>query len=609
MTNPAIRAQLDRMLASKTFAKSGRQAQFLRFIVERAAEGNGEPAKEYTIAVDVFARSADYNPQIDSLVRVEASKLRTRLAKYYQTEGREDPVRIEIPLGGYAPVFHDQSASARAPTSSRRYLFWAVGAAMITAAVLVPWRPGTGVIAPAPPVSVAVLPFNDLSPESDQAFFCDGVTEELTHALARLRGLRVPSTQSSSRYRGRSVDVRQVGKDLNVHAVLEGSVRREGNRIRLTAQLIETRAGFHLWSETYDREVQHVLEVQREIASAIAREFHIDLTGDRRALVRPHSADIEAYQFYLRAAHLAADGEPESVTHAVEHYRMALARDRGYALAWAGLSLAYATLLDLDMGPWQRILANCRETAFKAVSLAPALAESQQAMARYLLYGEWDWHGAARGFRRAMEFDPSYVEARYEYARTMNVIGRHQEAVEELRRGIALDPTAGILWHELGNSYIKAGRYDEAAQPLAVARKLVKRAPAYATMLGMVAVGRGHYAEAIPHFQEAMRILPGLVWPEAYLGYCYARLGRVAEASAVVKRLAAPTPNRSLPEFEIGAIYAGLGQTDRAFEWLHRAYRRRSSAMAKVNVDLRMQTLRSDPRFASLLKRMRLIGE
>jgi tetratricopeptide (TPR) repeat protein len=290
----------------------------------------------------------------------------------------------------------------------------------------------------------------------------------------------------------------------------------------------------------------------------------------------------------------------------VEQYRMALARDRSYALAWAGLALAYATLFDLDMAPWQEILANCRTSAFKAVSLAPALAESQQAMGRYLVYGQWDWKGAARAFRRAMELDPSYVEARYEYARTMNLLGRHEEAIEELRRGIALDPTANVLWHELGNSYIKAGRYDEAAEPLATAGRLTKRSPGNATMLGMVAIGKGQYTQAIAHFREAMRILPGLVWPEAYLGYCYAKTGQVTEAYAVLKKLNKATPDRALPEFEIAGIYAGLSQNDRAFEWLERAYARRSSAMAKINVDLRTQTLRGDPRFVSILKRMGL---
>jgi TolB-like protein len=260
LTSADIRAQLEQVLASRTFAGSGRQAQFLRFIVERAAEGHLEPAKEYAIAVDVFGRSADYNPQIDSLVRVQASKLRNRLTKYYQTEGQEDSIRIEIPRGGYAPVFHDQAVSAEPSSPSRRRYIWAAGlsAAVITAGSFL--RPRRSASTPAPPVSIAVLPFTDLSSARDQGFFCDGVTEELTHTLARLNGLRVPSTISSSRYRGSGVDARQVGKDLNVHAVLEGSVRREGNRIRLNAQLIETRGGFHLWSETYDREVGDVLE-------------------------------------------------------------------------------------------------------------------------------------------------------------------------------------------------------------------------------------------------------------------------------------------------------------------------------------------------------------
>lgn len=607
MTSEAIRAQLGRVLKSKTFAGAGRQAQLLRFIVQRVADGELEPAKEYTIAVDVFARGEDYNPQIDSLVRVEAAKLRSRLAKYYETEGKEDPIRIEIPRGAYAPIFHEQAPPPRRDLPSRRWLVYAggTGAAMIAAAIFLRPR-ARSVPTPAPPVSIAVLPFADLSPGLDQAFFCEGVTEELTHALGRTSGLRVRSATSSSRYGGGNVDIKKVGEELNVQAVLEGSVRREGNHIRLTAQLIETRGGIHLWSETYDRETTDVLEVQREIAVAIAREFHIELTGDRRALVRPHSPDIDAYQFYLRAAHLAAKGDPQSVAQAVEHYRMALAEDSKYALAWAGLSLAYATLFDLDVGPWQEILANCREAALKSASFAPELAESQQAMGRYLLYGEWDWNGAAAAFRKAMELDLSYIEARYEYARTLNLIGRHDEAIDVLRRGIELDPTSNKLLIELGNSYIKARRYDEAAEPLALARRLVKRSVGYSTMLGMLAIGREQYTEAISHFEEAIQINPELIWPQAYRGYCYAKLGQVAEASVVLKKLEGTASNRALPEFEIGVIYAGLGQTDRAFEWLERAYRRRSSAIAKIQVDIRTQSLRHDPRFVSLLKRMRL---
>jgi tetratricopeptide (TPR) repeat protein len=242
------------------------------------------------------------------------------------------------------------------------------------------------------------------------------------------------------------------------------------------------------------------------------------------------------------------------------------------------------------------------------VSLAPELAESQQAMGRYLLYGEWDWNGAARAFRKAVDLDRSYVDGRYEYARTMNVIGRHEEAIEELRRGIELDPTANKLWIELGNSYIKARRYDEAAHPLEMAGRLVKRSAGNSTMQGMIAIGKEQYSQAISHFDEAARINPGLIWPQAYRGYCFAKLGQGAEASAVIGSLQNITPNRALPEFEIAAIYAGLGRSDHAFEWLERAYSRRSSAMAKIKVDVRTQALRGDPRYISLLRRMRLGG-
>ena len=293
ITPEAIRTQLEKILAAESFAGSERLRRFLRFTVEQALEGRADQLKEYVLAVEVFDRKKSFDPRLESIVRVEAGRLRARLKKYYETEGRDDPVQIDYGKGSYIPVFEWRGRSA-SPAWRRLLGYWK--AAVVTAVLLLEvvthepaslfWRNlSRGEPGRPPPTSIAVLPFADLSPQNDQEYFSDGLTDELINRLSRIEGLRVVARTSSFQFKGKAQDIRKIGKELNVGGALEGSVRKTGNRLRITAQLVDVSDGFHLWSQMYEREMKDIFEVQGEIAQAIVDSLKIKLVGAARPAV------------------------------------------------------------------------------------------------------------------------------------------------------------------------------------------------------------------------------------------------------------------------------------------------------------------------------------
>ncbi len=284
----AIRAQLEKILATESFAGSERLSRFLRFTVEQALQGRPDQLKEYVLGVEVFDRKKSFDPRLESIVRTEAGRLRAKLKEYYEIPGRNDPVRIDYGKGSYVPVFEWRE---RTPSASRRWFLrhWKTAAA-VTAVLLLEvlthgpaslfWRnlsrgdPGRPL-----PSSIAVLPFADLSPQKGQEYFSDGLTDELISRLSQVQGLRVVARTSSFQFKGKTQDIRKIGKELNVEGVLEGSIRKAANRFRITAQLVDVADGFHVWSQSYEREMKDVLEVQGEIAQAIVESLKAKLIG------------------------------------------------------------------------------------------------------------------------------------------------------------------------------------------------------------------------------------------------------------------------------------------------------------------------------------------
>jgi TolB-like protein/Flp pilus assembly protein TadD len=602
----AVEAAVERITASRTFARAGRAANLLRYVVERTAAGRQADIKEYTIAVELFRRE-DYNPKVDSTVRVEAGRLRELLAKYYETEGRDDPVRVEIPKGSYAPVFHQIPAPSPAPSNRARVFRVGVASAVLAAALaaVVVWRWGTSTAPVAHPTSrpltIAVLPFADLS-RSEDPHLCDRLTEELILGMTEIEGLRVAARSSVMPYKGREKDVRSIGRELQVQAVLEGTVNRENDRIRVTAQFIDADDGLHLWSETFESDAGSNLE--RELSGRIVRSFRTNLGGTRRALVQARSRNREASHYYLRGAYHYGAAQ---LSKAAEHFRAASAADSGYAPAWAGLANTLVFMADWREAKPMDTLPVAVQAARRAVALDASLADAQQAMGRVHVYFEHDWAGAEKAFRRAIELDPAYTEARIDYARLVLVPrGRFDEAVGQYQRAAAIEPgtNRNVIQNSLANAYIKARKYDNAGPYIQTSLRLAPQAPSIFVMQGLAAIGKGDLAAALGHFQRSNSLRPSS-WALGHIGHTLARLGRVEEAQQVIGELQAMSAKVS-PEYELALIHAALGDKDRAFAALDRACADLSPALLWVRVDFLLDGLHGDPRFASLLKRMRL---
>jgi TolB-like protein/Tfp pilus assembly protein PilF len=592
----AVSAALGRVSASKTFARAERHRSLLRHLVEKTVSGRSDEIKESTLALEVFGRDS-YDPQIDSQVRVEVAKLRSRLERYYAGEGSEDAVRIEIPKGHYEPVFHGElpTPDPVAPPNRHPRMAWLAFSVVVAGALLLGvWLPHRSPAMPFRP-GIAVMPFEDLSAAHDQEYFCSGINEELISDLNALQIFRVLPRSSVRQYRGRPADPRQVGRDLGVQAMVEGSVRTDGDRFRVSVRLVDTREGFQIWSDTYDHAAGNLLETQREIAGAVAKSFHMELPETRLALVRRRPQNSEAYLHYLRASYYYSS-EP---SRAVEFYRAAVAADPSYASAWAGLAASWNRL-----GEWLEVpFAKAREEAIgaadRAIALDPQLAEAQYAWAVTRLYYLRDWRAADQAFRKAAELDPMNTDIRWDYARMILAnTGRYREAEDLLRVGIAIEPYREALQEQMAATLIREGRAEAALPYLDEARRIAAHAPSPLLMQAIAAHGLGRFDEALRKFQEVLK-MQRTVRVLGYFGFTLATVGRASEARAMIDELTARTP---IPEYEVAAIYAGLGQKDRALTGLESAVRAFAHSTLWMKADYRFESLRGDARFAGLLR-------
>jgi adenylate cyclase len=357
--------------------------------------------------------------------------------------------------------------------------------------------------------SVAVLPFADMSAAGDQEYFADGMAEEILNALVRVPDLRVTSRTSAFAYKNTDKDLREIAEDLDVSAILEGSVRRDSSRVRVTAQLIDARTGFHMWSETYTREQRDLFAIQDEIARSIARALRVSLlpATAEAAMVQPTTGDPEAYDEYLRGRFEFQRRTPESLLAAIDHFDRATRLDPDFALAWAGLGLTYALVPYYGRAiPFETALAKASEAADRAVTLDPGLPQAHAAVGQALPFG----FARAGAFRRAIELDSLYAEAHQWLGETLSQMGRHAEAVEEGRIAIELDSMSRAANLDYGRSLMRAGRLDEAAAQF---RKMMVRDPTWTSGWGNLAnvyVDAGQYDSARIAIEQSARLKP--IW-------------------------------------------------------------------------------------------------
>jgi adenylate cyclase len=607
----AARRQLERLLGSAGFARNERLSRFLQFIVERHLEGKDEELKESVIGVEVFDRSPDYNPKKDAIVRIEAGRLRARLGEYYAEAGKLDELVIELPKGGYVPVIRPSERMPEVatpltiaqpePPRRRRWVgtkFWVgagLAAIVVVALAAMNWR---RFYREAQPIPIAVLPLMNLNQDPADDYFADGLTSEIIRNLSIIEGLAVRSEASTFALKSKSLTARDAGQLLEADYLLEGSVLRSGEQLRINVQLVRVSDDFPLWSEKYEREMKDIFSIQDEISRGIVNNLRLKLGRGRRK----YETSTEAYDLYLRARAQDARFDRPVLRQSVPLYEQAIAKDPNFAPAYAGLAEAHAELSGNTNFDIPREVKQMHAAAEKAIELDPLSAESYDALgAAYARDGKWEQ--SEKSFLRALELQPQRANSHTHFASLYLLpLGRLEEAIAQLHIAERSDPLAPEVHYFLWDTLADAGRYEEAAKSC---EKLPPEQSAKnrCTFETQVLLGK---AREVVEFFEAKQAKPeDLVEKNLQsrtpLGCAYARLGRREEAESL-----APRENGG----EGGAeIFSCLGDKDRVFEILDR-----NSVVGPIRMGyflLRVDRanrglLQGDPRLTALRKKVGL---
>jgi len=461
--------------------------------------------------------------------------------------------------------------------------------------------------------SIAVLPFTNLSADKDQEYFCDGMAEEIISALAQVEGLRVVARTSAFSFRGKKADVREIGRRLNVGAVLEGSVRKAGSRLRITAQLVNVADGYHFWSEKYDRDIggsccpEDIFCIQDEISLAIVGKLKVKLLGgEKTRILKRHTNDLDAYNFYLKGRYFWGKRTEESLNKSIEYFNQAVEKDPEYALGHAGLADSYITLQDYSLLSPKPLRQRAKEAARKALKVDPTLAEAHNSLA-HVMFREWDWEGAEKEHRRAIELNPNYASAHHWYALLLSYAARFDEAIAEMKKAWELDPLSLIINRNLGLVLYFARRYDKAGEQL---QKTLEMDPTFSlahATLGLAYLQKSMYQEALVELQKESDLRGGSdAVVEVWRGIACVKVGKRSEAYGILDDLLKRAKQAYVSPVLLAVLYLALGENDQGFERLDRAYRERDSRLLEIKVLPEFDGVRSDPRFKELLKKVGL---
>lgn len=582
LSSQLICRELEKIVSSGTFRLAAAQRDFLRYAVAEELEGRGHLIKEYSIGISVFRKDESFDPRLDSIVRTEARKLRARLARYFETEGKADPIRIHFPIGRYTPVFSEVSRADLTPAdrSSRQA------------------------------VRLVVLPFVSQGPDKRDEFFSDGLTDELTHAFARIEGLEVVARTSAFQFKGQFIDVREIGRRLHVHAVIEGSVKTARHRMRVITQLADALNGHTVWSQSYDRRPTDRFALQQELSTAITGELAAHF---RRASLRASKSGNDdklllspkVYEEYLRGQYFSNRYTAEDYEAAIGCFQQAIGEESTYARAYTGLAYCYVMLPFFKAALSAEFIPKIRAAASRALEMDPTIGEAHIALAIPKIY-DFDWSGAGEEFRKGLELCPSDLAGQAWYGTYLLNIGRGEEGLLAHKRVFEADPAAPLAAHNYALALHFSHRYEEA---VAQYRKALALNPSHAQAhagLGVSCVQKGSYTRGIAELKSAERHTRGLGRVTATLAYAYAKSGNRDKAAETLNRFLDRFEPASFPALMIAEIYIGLGEKDRAFEWIHRAIDQKDLSVF-LKSDPLYDPLRKDPRFTALLKRTNLL--
>lgn len=574
-----VRQQLDRMLAAATFQQVDRLRRFLNFVVLETLAGRHDELKEYVVGIQVFGKEASFDPRSDPVVRVQARRLRARLDRYYAEEGQADEVLIELPKGGYSPVFSRREASV----ARRRSL-------------------STSIVSRN---TACVLGFADDSAAGELAYFCRGLRDEVIHRLSSLANLRLLAWDGHDS--GDRPSRHQSGGEAAV--LITGSVRSADDRVRVTTQFLDGATGCYLWSTSIDGAIGDVFGTQERVAAAVAEKLESQLVELSTGNHRPGTVNLAAYNLYLQGRYHMSQRTEEGLRKAVEFFEKSLAEDAEYGRAHSGLSDAYALLAHYGViGPaeaWTKVAA----TAASAVMLDSNSAEAHTSLAHAKATQDWDWQGAEQGFRRAMALDPRYATAPHWYSTTVLVpTGRIDEAVSRMLVAQSLDPVSTIIARDLATMYYYKRDYDTALERCDNAVTLNPRFPMTYLTLALVQEQRNELDESEAALERAVHLAPRSPKPNGALARLFAITGRRRQAFKMLHDLEALAKDRYVSPFEFASLHFCLDQLEESREWLARAIDDRNFELLAIKADPRYVSLRAHPQLAPLIARVGVVA-
>jgi TolB-like protein/thioredoxin-like negative regulator of GroEL len=447
------------------------------------------------------------------------------------------------------------------------------------------------------------MPLTNLSGDSGKEYFADGMTEALTTELARLGALRVISRTSAMQYKGARKSVPEIAKELSVDGIVEGSVVRSGQRVKIDVKLIRAGSDQHLWAQTYVKDLTDILVLQSDVARDIAKQVQITLSAsDTARLASPAKVNPEAHDAYLRGRYYWAKGEREDLETARKHFEEALQKDPKYAAAYAGLADYYSVLPFYTNARPDEVFPKAKENVTKALEFDSSLAEAHGTKAYISTYYDWDWQTAQQEFQQALALNPNDGTLRHRYSRYLSSVGRVPEALAEIERARLLDPSDLVIKANVGVIYFFDRQYDRAIEEL---QKVLRDHPDFSTAhwgLGLAYAQKGNFAEALPEIEKAAqrRGTNSL----ASLAHLYGLMGRKKEANDILSELKKRAEKQDVSDYQIALVYIGLGEKEAAVEALEQAYRERSTLMSYLKMDPRLDPLRDNSKFQELLRNM-----
>lgn len=453
---------------------------------------------------------------------------------------------------------------------------------------------------------VAVLPFRNISPDPQDEYFADGMTEELISTLSKIRGLRVIARTSVMQYKSASKSVADIGQELGVATVLEGSVRKALNKLRISAQLIDVRTQEHLWSQDYDRELQNVFDIQSDVAQQVASALKVELmAGEQQRIDKRPAQNLEAYTLYLKGRYFWNKFSEEGLRASIAHFERAIEKDPTFALAYTGLAGAYA-VLGVNYLPPLEVFPKAKTAVESALRIDARLAEVYDVLGGIKIFFDWDWVGAERDLKQAIEMNPNDAPAHQLYAYCLEVMGRPKEALAEIRFAQQLDPLSLVTICDVGIRYYFARQYDLAIEQYLKALEMDPNFPLAHIWLARAYEQKGMHDEAVAQYQRKVTILSGDGTRAAALERAYRASGFRGVLQQQLEELEQLSKQHYVSPLDIATIYTRLGEKDGAFEWLEKAYEQRVGLLPWLKLDPGFDGLRSDARFIALLKKIGL---